>query len=166
VGDPATFRPERLASAAVTLPIGPGAYGHYSYTQLANVFDLGEYARRMAAGHSPLWRGRRLSADEAFHRDVMFALKNDPFIDCRLFRTAYNRSPLEVFAATFEHLFSLGFITAKEDEIHLTPKGRLCVEEIAGLFRHPAISRANGAGALSELLVKHNFAPSYPAVEW
>ncbi len=27
-------------SQSVTLPIGPGAYGHYSHTQLANVFDL------------------------------------------------------------------------------------------------------------------------------
>ena len=29
VVDPATFRPERLPSAAVTLPVGPGAYGYY-----------------------------------------------------------------------------------------------------------------------------------------
>jgi len=162
--DPATFRPERLPSAAVTLPIGPGAYGHYNNTQLANVFDLGEYGRRMAAGDSPLWRGRRLSADEAFHRDVMFALKNDPYIDCGLFRSAYNRSPLDHFADLFARLAALGLVTVAGDRIHLTAKGRLCVEEIACLFRHPAIGPAGEGGSDQSLLAKHNFAPTYPAL--
>lgn len=158
--DPATFRPERLPSAAVTLPIGPGAYGHYSNTQLCNVFDLPEYERRMAGGESPLWRGYRLNADEAFHRDIMFSLKNDPYIDCSLFRSAYNRSPLEQFAVTFERLAAEGLVALDGERIHLTRKGRLCVEEIACLFRHPAI-RAAGDAEESRLLAKHNFAPTY-----
>ncbi len=162
--DPATFRPERLSSAAVTLPIGPGAYGHYSGAQLANVFDLGEYGRRMAAGDSPLWRGRRLSAEEAFHRDVMFALKNDPYIDCGLFRSAYNRSPLEHFAGLFARLMALELVTVAGECIQLTAKGRLCVEEIACLFRHPAIGPVDDNGDDRQLLAKHNFAPTYPAL--
>ena len=162
--DPATFRPERLPSAAVTLPIGPGAYGHYSNTQLANVFDLGEYERRMAAGDSPLWRGRRLSADEAFHRDVMFAFKNDPYIDCGLFRSAYNRSPLDHFADLFARLVALELVTVSGECIRLTAQGRLCVEEIACLFRHPVIGPAGDGAADRNLLEKHNFAPAYPAL--
>jgi coproporphyrinogen III oxidase-like Fe-S oxidoreductase len=117
----------------------------------------------MAAGRSPLWRGRRLSSDESFHRDVMFSLKNDPFIDCRLFQSAYNRSPLERFAATFEQLQRHGLVALDGERIRLTPKGRLCVEEIAGLFRHPDIRTA---GAVAPLLEKHNFAPTYPSVDW
>lgn len=163
VSDPASFRPERLPSAAVTLPIGPGAYGHYSGAQLANVFDLAEYGRRMAAGDSPLWRGRQLSTDEAFHRDVMFALKNDPYIDCGLFRSAYNRSPLDHFASLFARLAALELITVSGEGIRLTAKGRLCVEEIASLFRHPAIALGADAAA-NPLLAKHNFAPTYPAL--
>jgi oxygen-independent coproporphyrinogen-3 oxidase len=163
-GDPAGFSVARLPSAAVTLPIGPGAYGYYSGTQLANVFDLGEYGRRGDAGQSPLWRGYRLSADEAFHRDVMFALKNDPYIDCALFRAAYNRSPLEQFAARFARLERLGLVAVEGERIRLTAKGRLCVEEIAALFRHPAIAPA--ADAAQPLLQKHNFAPTYPVAGW
>lgn len=165
-GDPASFRQERLPSAAMTLPIGPGAYGYYSRTQLANVFDLAEYERQMTVGGSPLWRGYRLSDDEAFHRDVMFSLKNDPYIDCDLFRSAYNRSPLAVFAATFERLAAHRLITVTGDHIRLTAKGGLCVEEIAGLFRHPAIGPAAADFDPSQLLAKHNFAPTYPVVEW
>ncbi len=166
VGDPATFRPERLPSAAATLPIGPGAYGYYGHTQLANVFDLAEYERRMTDGRSPLWRGRRLSAEELLHRDVMFALKNDPFIDCSLFRTAYNTDPLERFPAIFEKLIALDLVGVSGERIYMTPKGRLCVEEIAGLFRHPAICAAEDEPGATALLAKHNFAPTYPSVVW
>lgn len=163
-GDPLTFRPERLPSSAVTLPVGPGAYGYYGRTQLANVFDLDEYGRRIASGCSPLWRGYRLSEAEAFHRDVMFALKNDPFIDCALFRTAYNRSPLEDFAGIFDQLSGYGLVAIDSDRIRLTAKGRLCVEEIACLFRHPGVSPADDSIAGSSLLAKHNYAPSYPVI--
>lgn len=166
VGDPTTFRPERLPSAAVTLPVGPGAYGHYSRAQLANVFDLGEYERRMAAGASPLWRGYPLNDAEAFHRDVMFALKNDPFIDCSLFRSAYNKGPLNQFGLIFENLLRLGMVAVGDDRICLTSKGRLCVEEIAGLFRHPAIVPAADSLEGNRALAKHNFAPTYPRVAW
>lgn len=163
--DPATFRQERLPSAAITLPIGPGAYGYYSGTQLCNVFDLAEYERRAAAGRSPLWRGYRLNDDEAFHRDIMFSLKNDPYIDCSLFRSAYNRSPLEQFAALFERLSAEGLVTVAGERLQLTPKGRLCVEEIACLFRHPALRAAEDSEG-SRLLAKHNYAPTYTSEMW
>lgn len=165
-GDPLLFRPERLPSSAVTLPVGPGAYGYYGQTQLANVFDLDEYRRRLASGRSPLWRGYRLNQDEAYHRDVMFALKNDPYVDCALFRSAYNRSPLEDFARIFAHLIEYELVMIDANSIRLTAKGRLCVEEIACLFRHPAISPAADSMSGSRLLAKHNYAPAYPVISW
>ena len=94
----------------------------------------------------------------------MFALKNDPYIDCALFRAAYNRNPLEQFAARFARLERLGLVRVEGERIRLTAKGRLCVEEIAALFRHPAIAPA--ADAAQPLLQKHNFAPTYPAAGW
>jgi oxygen-independent coproporphyrinogen-3 oxidase len=166
VADPASFRQERLPSAAMTLPIGPGAYGYYGGTQLCNVFDLGEYGQRVADGRSPLWRGYRLNPDEAFHRDVMFSLKNDPFIDCGLFRSAYNRSPLEQFAGIFERLLAHNLVSVENERIRLTALGRLCVEEIGQLFRHPGIRPTFDSVNGADLLAKHNFAPTYPAVDW
>lgn len=165
VGDPATFRPARLPSTAATLPVGPGAYGYYSDTQLCNVFDLAEYGRRVAGGLSPLWRGHRLDAATALRRDVMFALKNDPYIDCSLFRSAYNTCPIDAFAPTFARLAALDLLTIEPDCLRLTAKGRLCVEEIAWLFRQPSIGPAADAAG-SALLAKHNFAPSYPPPAW
>jgi oxygen-independent coproporphyrinogen-3 oxidase len=165
-GEPASVRPGRLPSEAITLPVGPGAYGHYNNTQLCNVFDLKEYENRTGSGRSPLWRGYRLNADEAFHRDVMFSLKNDPYIDCCLFQSAYNRDPSQFFAATFERLTAHELVRVEGERVILAPKGRLCVEEICGLFRHPGIAPAANGADRSRLLAKHNFAPTYPAVKW
>ncbi len=127
---------------------------------------LAEYEQRMTAGVSPLWRGYRLNADEAFHRDVMFSLKNDPYIDCALFRSAYNRTPVERFARMFEQLETFGLVMIDKDRINLTPKGRLCVEEITCLFRHPSINSLDSSSSVMKLLQKHNFAPNYPSVAW
>jgi oxygen-independent coproporphyrinogen-3 oxidase len=167
VVDGHTFQPDRLPSQSATLPVGPGAYGHYSRTQLANVFDLPEYERRMAAGDSPLWRGYRLDADHSFHRDVMFSLKNDPYLDCSLFIRHYNINPIEVFAATFERLVALGLVAIDGTAVRLTGKGRLLVEEISSLFRHPDI-RPDAAepAATRDLVGRHNFASTYPVVQW
>ena len=167
VTDGRSFRPEQLQSQRVTLPIGPGAYGHYSNTQLANVFNLDDYEHRLQAGNSPLWRGYRLSGEQAFHRDVMFSFKNDPYLDCSLFLSHYNCSPLDVFQDIFDHLLSFELIEIDEQAVRLTPKGRLCVEEISSLFRHADI-RPNGSEVTADraIIEQHNFAPTYPAVAW
>ncbi len=125
------------------------------------------YEQRIVAGESPLWRGYRLSPIEAFHRDVMFSFKNDPYLDCSLFMTHYNRDPLDVFRGTFDRLIDLGLVNVDGDHIHLTPKGRLCVEEISSLFRHPDIRpSANEPEANRRVLEKHSFAPTYPSAAW
>ena len=164
VRDPGGFQQESLPSAATTLPVGPGSYGHYDNTQLCNVFDLGEYERRVEGNESPLWRAHRLSQDEAFSRDIMFSLKNDPYLDCGLFQSAYNRSPLEQYGPTFDHLLRLELVAIGAGRIALTDKGKLCVEEIAALFRHPNEPPENDVSR--KLLQKHNYASAYPAVEW
>lgn len=163
VVEPQTFRQERLPSSAVTLPIGPGAYGYFGDMQLCNVFDLDAYGQRMTQGSSPLWRGYRLNAEQRFCRDIMFSLKNDPFLDCGLFESVYNRNPLDVFSDVFGHLVRLELVDVASGRIALTRKGRLCVEEISSLFRHSGI---RAQGNLQPELEKHNFAPTYPQVIW
>jgi oxygen-independent coproporphyrinogen-3 oxidase len=159
--DPADFRPSRLPSDGCTLPIGPGAYGYFNHVQFCNVFDLEQYRERICSGRSPVWRGYALNEEESFHRDVMFALKNDPYLDCDLFKAAYNRSPVDTFASQFARLQELDLVAIEGGRVQLTRKGRLCVEEISSLFRHPGITEEKGITAEQALLDKHNFAPTY-----
>ena len=166
-GDPTDFRPLYLPSDACTLPVGAGAYGYFNNVQFCNVFDLEQYRRRVMDGRSPVWRGYHLDAIESFQRDVMFALKNDPYLDCRLFEAKYNRNPALDFARQFAILQQLGLVQGDHSRVQLTPKGRLCVEEISSLFRCGHIVDENGTADAAEraLLDKHNYAPTYPGLE-
>lgn len=163
-GDPAEFRPSHLPSNACMLPVGSGAYGYFNNVQFYNLFDLGQYRQRMIDGHSPIWRGYYLNSNESLHRDVMFALKNDPYLDCQLFEATYNKSLAAAFAPQWAMLQKLGLVEMDGRRIQLTAKGRLCVEEISSLFRCPHITEANTPIADSEraLLDKHNYSPTYP----
>jgi oxygen-independent coproporphyrinogen-3 oxidase len=163
-GDPANFRPQRLPSDAHTLPIGPGAYGYFNNVQFCNVFDLDQYSRRVTNSRSPAWRGYPLNPIQSMHRDVIFALKNDPYLDCRLFEAKYNRSVIEHFAPQLAALQQLDLVIINQDRLQLTGKGRLCVEEISSLFSCPDITEENIPTAERVLLDKHNFAPTYPGL--
>jgi oxygen-independent coproporphyrinogen-3 oxidase len=168
-GDPAAFRPQSLPSDAHTLPIGPGTYGYFNNLQFCNLFDLDQYRERITNGRSPVWRGHQLTPAQSIHRDVMFALKNDPYLDCRLFEAKYNRSLIHDhdFAPQFAALEQLGLVTISNNRLQLTGKGRLCVEEISSLFRCPDITEENmttNATAERALLDKHNFAPTFPGL--
>jgi oxygen-independent coproporphyrinogen III oxidase len=166
--DPSEYTVDALPSDTVSLPIGPGAYGFLDRTQLANVFSFADYRSRIAHRQSPMWRGCRLDDDGLMRRDVMFSFKNSPHLDCGLFIGKYGTSPVERYAAAFELLGSYGLIDLDDarNRVTLTAKGRLCVEEIACLFRPPiATSTAEFASAKElKLLQKHHFAPTYPGL--
>ncbi len=156
-------RPEGLPSQSHTLPLGPGAYGFYDRTQLCNVFDLGAYRERVEARRSPLWRGYRLGPKEMFHRDVMFALKNDPYLDSQLFREAYGATPAERFPRQVDLLRRYDLADVSSERLTLTLKGRLMVEEIASLFSCRRIREQSTFSSEAERrrLSKHSYSPSY-----
>lgn len=166
VVDPESFRQEQLPSQAKMLPIGPGAYGFYSQTQMANVFDLATYERLIASVRSPLWRGARLGPAESIRRDLMFSLKNDPFVDRDLVKVQYGMDLVSAFPAEVAFLAERDLLTIEPDRISLTAKGRLLVEEIGQVFRrpHPDSDRLSWNGE-AHLLEKHTFAPAYPRLD-
>lgn len=138
-------------------------------TQFFNEFSLTKYRQRIEAGESPIWRGHRFEGQDGIHRDVMFSLKNSPYLDRELFVQKYNIDPAEFFTETFERLQSYNLITVDDAtmRITLTPKGRLCVEEIACLFQIPGLKNnipANASPSERRKLDKHNFFPLYSLV--
>jgi hypothetical protein len=174
---------DKLPSAAASLPVGPGAYGFFDGMQFANVFSFAEYRARLARHQSPMWRGHRFAPDDLMRRDVMFAFKNSPYLDHRLFQDAYGIPPVAAFPDVFEVLHRLGLVDVSDSagRSTLTGKGRLCVEEIACLLRSSALTRIDAVGAGTpatvaasrsaaaatrelRLLRKHHFAPTYPAL--
>lgn len=152
----------RLPSQSHTLPIGVGAYGYYNDTQLCNEFDLNAYRKKIQMGRSPLWRAYTMNKKELLHRDIMFALKNDPYLDIDLFQKKYGLNIFTEFEAIFSQLEKLALVEINDIKIVLTPKGRLSVEEIACLFKADiAIIKKDHSGAKKAFIEKHDFIPEY-----
>lgn len=164
--DPSSFTQDVLPSDTISLPLGAGSYGYYDKTQFFNQFSLAKYRQRIDAGESPIWRGYRFEGDSGIHRDIMFSLKNSPYVDLELLEDKYGVDPLEKFSDQIERLVMYELIQVDETQkkIALTVKGRLCVEEIACQFEilelkdniPDGISRSE-----ARKLDKHNFAPLY-----
>jgi oxygen-independent coproporphyrinogen-3 oxidase len=130
--------------------------------QYFNEFSFAGYARAIAEGRVPLWRGAVLTPDEELRRDVMFSFKNAPLLSLPLFRAHHGVSPVDAYPREFEELLGLGLVDVGTDTVRLTPKGRLVVEEIACRFdpgRRPA--GAVGSRVDAHLVRKHHYAPTY-----
>lgn len=166
--DPAEFTQDYLPSESASLPLGAGSYGFYDKTQFYNQFSLKKYRDRVKAEESPIWRGRKLDTVGLLHRDVMFSFKNSPYLDRGLCMSKHNIDPVQHFSHIFEILERYKLISLKENRIYLTPKGRLCVEEICALFRDPRLAELDDpSSSRSERkkLDKHNYFPNYPEMK-
>lgn len=164
--DPATFTQGSLPSDSVSLPLGAGSYGYYDSMQFFNEFSIPKYRQRIERCESPIWRGYRFEDSENIHRDMMFSFKNSPYIDRRLFEQKYGVDPADVFSNTLGYLEGYGLLVIDDTtrRITLTPKGRLCVEEIACQFEIPDLEDSitkNLSRTERHKLEKHHFAPLY-----
>lgn len=163
-GDPASYAQQTLPSDANMVALGAGAYGYYPGVQYFNYFDFQHYSEMVWAGRSPIWRAAVLTPEEELCRDIMFSLKNAPALNVRLFEARHDVSPLDSHGHTLSQLTDLDLVHVSADEIRLTSKGRLVVEEIACMFA-PLHRSGSAAGSRRDaaLLRKHNFAPTHPA---
>ncbi len=150
-----------LPSDSHTLPIGPGSYGFFCPTQFANVFSFREYQARLSTGVSRVWRRYALSEAQLLRRDVMFSLKNAPYLDSELFKRRYRVDIFGEFERELELLVSLGLLEREKGVLRVTRKGSLCVEEMACMFRDPKIKYASAPGGEEQRLQRFNFAPTY-----
>ncbi len=161
VGDP-VYAQETLPSDANTLALGAGAYGYYPGVQYFNHFDFRRYGAMVRNREIPIWRAAVLTPHEELCRDIMFALKNASALNLRLFEARHRVSPLDSHADAFAQLTDLGLVHIDAEEIRLSPKGRLVVEEISCMFAPPRRSVPDTPSRKeAALLRKHNFAPTY-----
>lgn len=161
-GDPEGYVQGSLPSDANMVALGAGAYGYYPGVQYFNFFDFQRYSELVRSGRSPIWRAVVLTPEEELCRDIMFSLKNAPALDVRLFRARHGVSPLDSHADTLSQLTDLDLMLVSDDEIRLTSKGRLVVEEIACTFAPARGGSITGSRRDAALLRKHNFVPTYP----
>jgi oxygen-independent coproporphyrinogen III oxidase len=158
--DSSSFTQEGLPSESNSLALGAGAYGYYSSIQYFNHFNFRDYGDAVSAGLDPIWRAKVLTPTELLARDIMFSFKNAPCLNRTLFRARHGVDLLDHYPEKWELLTRLSLVAVDKDEIRLTPKGRLIVEEIACLFARESHSgfRRNHS---SNLTRRHHYASTY-----
>ena len=157
------FKP-RLPSETHTLALGAGAYGYINGAQYCNYFDTNRYAQSIEKQSLPIWKSRRLDDDETYIRDIMFSLKNEPYLDAGLFHERYAKFVDESHPDVVQLLLDNDLIKSSGYELRLTGKGRLCVEEIATAFDELAAEPTDDCAESTQdrmLNEKHNYFPSY-----
>lgn len=163
IGDPAGYVQDSLPSEANSIAFGAGAYGYYPGVQYFNEFDLRSYADKITREVTPVWRAAVLTPAEDMCRDIMFSLKNAPYLALPLFERRYGASPLDTHPGQIRELVELGLADVRDARLTLTPKGRLLVEEIACLFEpaRPAVEEVGISPRERYLREKHHYAPTY-----
>lgn len=159
--NPDGFDQLALPSQTGSLALGAGAYGYYPGVQYVNQMSFAAYGQAIADGRPPIWRAAVLRPEEDLARDVMFSFKNAPKLSLPLFRQRYGTDPLEAFPHEFEELTALRLVEIDADNVRLTAKGRLVVEEIACLFAPQRPEGTVVSRVEANLVRKHHFAPTY-----
>ncbi len=160
----ADLKQEKLPSDFSGISVGSGAYGYSNNTQFFNYFNLHKYKEAVEAGRPPVWKGFEMNQETLMRRDIMFSLKNSPYLNRDLFLEKYKEDPVEKFENLMNKLTDLGLITISEKKVCLTQKGKLMVEEIACQFKDPNVQTKKDSEN-NPLLVKHNFSPTYKKID-
>ena len=154
----------RLPSKAHTLALGAGSYGYMKSSQYCNYFAIERYRHSLENGFLPIWKSTKLNQDGSYIRDIMFSLKNESHLNACLFRETYGQFMTETHPDLVRLLLEKGLLERFDDNLRLSRKGRLCVEEIATAFVESG-SEHNFTSVVSKadriLNEKHNYFPTY-----
>lgn len=139
VRDPVAHRfvyQDEQYSDADLLGIGASSFSSVGEVQHQNRAALSAYLESMREGELPLWRGRRLGAEERAVREMVLQWKLGR-IDRVAFRRRHGTDPVERFAAPLGQLVDAGMAEITDDAIHLTRQGLLHADRLLPAFYLP-----------------------------
>ncbi len=116
---------------------GVSSISHIGDTYSQNPRDLPAWDAVIDAGRLPVWRGLRLDADDLLRADLIQQLMCQGRIDIASLQERHQIDFQAYFAADLERLVPLvedGLVTASDDEIAATSRGRLLLRIIAACF--------------------------------
>lgn len=118
------------------LGLGASSFSSLGDVQHQNVASLGGYLASLARAPLPLWRGRRLSADEQAVREMVLQWKLGQ-VDRRAFRARHGYDPTERFAVPLARLVAAGLATVTDAAIRVTRDGLLSADRDLRAFYLP-----------------------------
>lgn len=119
------------------LGFGVSAIGKVGPTYVQNVKTLDEYYDHIDRGELPVLRGLELGVDDLLRRSVIQALICHFELSIESIETAYLVRFADYFArelADLDELADAGLVTVSDEWICVTPRGRLLVRAVCGVF--------------------------------
>lgn len=118
------------------------AIGVSSISKIANIYSQNEkeltaYYQALDENRLPVMRGYQLNADDILRRQVIQDLMCRFQLSFQDYREAMQKSFQTYFAAEqtdLQQLSQLGLLNLSDDQLQVTPKGRLLIRNIAMIF--------------------------------
>lgn len=118
--------------------MGVSAIGSIDDTYVQNTKDYKAYSAACARGEGSTIRGYRLSADDAMRRAIITRLLCHCVLDTRSIEAEFGLASFdETFSEAAAHLPAFiedGMVERTENEIRVTPMGRIFIRNVAMLF--------------------------------
>jgi len=117
--------------------LGVSAIGKVGDCYAQNLKDIPSYESVVAEGRLPIWRGVSLTTEDRLRRSVIESIMCHGTVEFQRFEANYDIDFHEHFApelATLERLEEDGLLVMGDDEINVTPEGRLLLRAIAMVF--------------------------------
>jgi len=119
------------------LGLGVSAIGKIGPAYMQNVKTLTDYYAAIDAGHLPTWRGLQLNSEDLLRRAVIHQLACHFTLSKEAIEIAYLVDFDRHFAVEMAELRALaadGLVRLEAGWIHVTPRGRLLVRSVCGVF--------------------------------
>jgi oxygen-independent coproporphyrinogen-3 oxidase len=123
-------------AGADLLGLGASSFSHFGGVQHQNRAALREYLAALETETLPLWRGHRMSADEAVVREMVLQWKLGR-VDRRGFLERHGVDPVERFAQVLTPLCRAGLARVEADAIVLTLEGLVQADRVLPSFYLP-----------------------------
>jgi len=117
--------------------LGVSAIGKVGDCYAQNLKDIHSYEAAVAEGQLPIWRGISLKNEDRLRRGIIESIMCHGVVDFREFESRFAIDFNEHFALELSNLEQMerdGLLVMSEDDIHVTPEGRLLLRNIAMTF--------------------------------
>lgn len=132
---PFVYQDEQYGGADL-FGLGASSFSSIGAVQHQNPATLSRYLGAMRVSDQPLWRGRRLNAEERAVREAVLSWKLGR-IDRRGFRRRHGIDPVAGFADALRELVDDGMARVTEEAIVATREGLLHADHLAPTFYLP-----------------------------
>lgn len=112
------------------LGLGPAAWSFISGRRYANIADVREYSRRLAAGLSPVEFEEVVRPEQAAAEDVMLGLRTEAGVELRRIEQVHGRQAVELLAKNIDLLRGSGLVSLSSGRLRLTGHGMLLSNDV------------------------------------